>query len=103
MKESTLQKHIIEWLRAKGAYVANIYGSGMTGKGTADLLVCYKGMFIAVECKVKNNKLSPAQEIQRKRVLSAGGTYIVPYTLEQFIDEFGAVTDGKTICNTGQQ
>ena len=91
MKESTLQSNISEYLRGRGAFVANIYGSGMTGKGTPDLLVCFNGKFIAVECKVKKNKLSPAQIIQCKRIEQAGGACIVPYTFEEFIKQFEAV------------
>lgn len=96
MRESTLQSNIIDYLRGRGAFVVNIYGSGMTGKGVPDLLVCYDGKFIGVECKVGNNKLSPAQVIQRKRIIQAGGACIVPYTLEEFIDQFEAVVrDGQ--------
>lgn len=105
MKESALQKSIIEWLRAKGAYVVNIYGSGMTAKGAPDLLVCYNGKFIAVECKVGNNDLSPAQNIHKNRILRAGGAHIVPYTLTEFIKSFEAVIedDRKQVCNFRQQ
>lgn len=91
MKESTLQSNIIEYLRGRGAFVANIYGSGMSGKGVPDLLVCFNGKFIAVECKVNKNKLSPAQIIQCKRIEKAGGACIVPYTFEEFIKQFEAV------------
>ena len=95
MKESTLQDKIINYLRDRGAFVVNIYGSGMTGKGVPDLLVCYRGKFIGVECKVGKNKLSPAQIIQRERILRAGGACIVPYTFEEFIKQFEAVMEDE--------
>ncbi len=96
MKESKLQRQIIDYLESIGAYTLNVYGSGMTGKGTPDLLVCYNGFFIAIETKVGRNVLSPAQRITRKRILSAGGIHIVPYSLEQFITDFKeAVNDER--------
>lgn len=88
MKESELQRQIIDYLNSIGAYTLNVYGSGMTGKGTPDILACYHGMFIAVETKVGKNRMSPAQKIIRKRILEAEGIHIVPYTLDQFITEF---------------
>ena len=88
MKESELQRQIIDYLKRIGAYVLNVYGSGMTGKGTPDILACYQGLFIAVETKVGKNRMSPAQKIIRQRILTAGGIHIVPYSLEQFISEF---------------
>lgn len=91
MRESRLQSEIITWLRDQGAYVVNIYGSGRTAKGAPDLLVCHKGRFIAVECKVGSGRLSPAQVIHRERILKAGGVHLTPYTLQQFIAEFGEV------------
>ena len=88
MKESRLQRQIIDYLDSIGAYTLNVYGSGMTGKGTPDILACYKGLFIAIETKVGNNRLEPAQKIIRKRIIEAGGIHVVPYSLEQFISDF---------------
>ena len=88
MRESTLQRRIIDYLESIGAYVLNVYGSGMTGKGTPDILACYNGLFISIETKVGNNRLGAAQVITRKRILKAGGIHIVPYSMEQFVTEF---------------
>ena len=93
MRESTLQKQIIDYMTGRGAYVVNNHGSSYSRKGVADLSICYKGKYIAVECKVGKNKLSEAQKIHIERLNRAGGVSIVPYTLDEFISEFERLTD----------
>lgn len=91
MKEKTLQAKIIDYCKTNGIYLINVYGSGMTAKGAPDLIGCYNGVFLAIECKVGKNVLSPAQQIHKKRILEAGGVHLTPYTLEEFITELEAV------------
>lgn len=88
MKESALQKQIIDYMTGRGAYVVNNHGSSYSHKGVADLSVCYQGKYIAVECKVGKNKLSEAQKVHAERLKRAGGVTIVPYSLDEFISTF---------------
>ena len=85
MKESKLQKAIINYCRANGIYVVNIYGAGFCSKGVPDLLLCVNGIFIAMECKVGDNQLQPDQIIHAKRIEMAGGRWCSPRCLEDAV------------------
>lgn len=41
--------------------------------GIPDLLVCYQGLFIGLECKLPGEQPSPRQRVVLKRIESAGG------------------------------
>ncbi len=73
--ESRLQRQIIAALEAEGYYVCNVVVAGRAG--TADLLVCAKGRFIALEVKTPAGRVSPLQVLENKRVLAAGGAGFV--------------------------
>lgn len=61
---------------------------GIYGKnGSPDIIVCYKGRFIAIEGKAGDGKQSGWQRHRQKQIERAGGLYIVPYTLE-YVQEF---------------
>lgn len=47
--------------------------------GVPDLIVCYKGKFLAIECKAGRNKVSPMQVMQMARIEQAGGDVLVIY------------------------
>lgn len=86
MKESKLQKQIIDYCKKNRIYVVNVFGSGMCGKGTPDLILCVDGRFTAMECKVGNNKMQDDQIIHMHRIADAGGLFCCPYTLQEAID-----------------
>lgn len=86
MKESQLQKSIIDYCKRNNIYVINIFGSGMCGKGVADLILCVDGKFVAMECKVGNNKMQDDQIIHMRKVLKAGGLFCSPYSLQEAVD-----------------
>ena len=52
---SPLEKSVVASLtaklRARGAYVVKHHGSQFGTQGTPDLLVCYRGRFVAIEVK----------------------------------------------------
>lgn len=45
--------------------------------GSADILACYRGFFLAVECKTPAGRLRKSQENYRNAVSHAGGIYIM--------------------------
>ena len=51
--------------------------------GIPDLIVCYKGKFIAFEAKVGKNKATPLQDATIKRIIKAGGYALVVRTLDE--------------------
>ena len=46
-------------------------------KGSADILACYQGRFVAVECKREGKRPSPDQVRYANAVRAAGGIYVV--------------------------
>lgn len=85
IKEKQLQDKCIQYLKSHGIYYLNVYGSGRSGKGAPDLIVCKDGRFLAFELKVGDNDLSDAQIINRERILRSGGRFYVPRSIEDFI------------------
>lgn len=93
MKESTLQAKIIKYIKSVGGYAVNIHGNSYQSTGTPDVIACYKGRFIAIETKVGNNKQHNAQLVHMKRIQKADGVVIVPYTFDEFINQWETVVD----------
>ncbi len=84
MKESDLIRKIVEYLKT----VPNLFywkeHGGMYGTaGIPDLIICYKGRFIAFECKVGKNKPTVLQEMTIKQIIKAGGYAMVVRTVEE--------------------
>lgn len=75
MKESKIQKKIIEELRERGAYVIKVMKSSRSG--VPDLVCCYEGCFIAIEVKNDSGEASPLQEFNIKKIRGAGGKAVV--------------------------
>lgn len=84
MKESDLIRKISEYLKT----VPNLFfwkeHGGMYGTaGIPDLIVCYKGRFIAFECKVGKNKPTALQAITIGQIVAAGGYAVVVRTVDE--------------------
>lgn len=85
--ESTLQRRAISLLRQQGAYVFKVVGSPMQQRGTPDLLVCYKGRFIALEIKVPGAKLDKLQEYEMAKIREAGGAAARVESIEEVYEQ----------------
>lgn len=51
-------------------------------KGSADILACIKGRFVAIEVKVGRDRLRPAQKAFAEAVVRSGGIVILARSLE---------------------
>ena len=72
IKESVLQRQIIQHLRGMGAWVFNVHGSPYQTVGVPDLLVGYRGRFYAMEVKRPGGVLSPAQAKTIEAIRASG-------------------------------
>jgi hypothetical protein len=81
--EANLQRHIAKMLRDQGDYVFNVVGNPMQQRGTADLLVCHQGLFIALELKAPGGKESKLQQFERRKVDAAGGIAGVAWGMDE--------------------
>lgn len=80
-EEAALLKNVKEMLDLMGALI--IRESKATKRGVSDLLVCYKGRFVAIETKDDTGAPSPHQLKFILKVREAGGTADVVTTVEQ--------------------
>ncbi len=79
--EGELKKKVKDYLKSIGVYsfmpVQTMYGTR-----ALDLIVCYKGLFISIETKVKPNKPTKQQLKVMNAIREAGGLAFVAYSLE---------------------
>ena len=80
-EEAVLLKNVKEMLDLMGALI--IRESKATKRGVSDLLVCYKGRFVAIETKDDTGVPSPHQLKFILQVREAGGVADIVTTLEQ--------------------
>ena len=75
MKESAVQKKIIDYLHSIGAWTVKTIQCNKAG--VPDILCCYKGKFVALEVKrdmyAKMNGTSELQQRTIKQIIGAGG------------------------------
>lgn len=96
VKESTIQKEIIDYLKSRGAWVIKVPGSQIVGSaentvvapllpGTPDLLACYRGRFLGIEVKAarKGVRVSGEQVAQGSAIQKSGGWWFVAWKVEQ--------------------
>ncbi len=98
MKEQDLVNEIIAYINLTGN-VATRINSGMqiipgnqrrvfrgAPAGTADIIACIKGRYVAIECKLPGNKPTLPQQMYLKMVTDAGGVAVVAYSLDDVIN-----------------
>jgi hypothetical protein len=65
--------------------------------GMADILICYRGRWVSVECKAGENKLSAEQINDMHAVRESGGYYILAHGVEDVRDMFRHIDGTVTI------
>ena len=81
-------------INSAGVYDEKIkaYRTGTTKKGISDIIGCLpNGRFIAVEVKIKTDKLSDVQIKFRDEIIKLGGAYCEARSYEQFAQWFDAI------------
>lgn len=71
MKESEIQKKIIEYLNKIGAYTIKTITTNRNG--CPDVICCLNGRFIALEVKTDKGVVSKLQEHHIKQIKNSGG------------------------------
>jgi len=75
--EAKVKKRVREMLDKLGIYHFSPPGMGLGRAGIPDIIACYNGHFVAVECKAGTNKPTPLQERELNRIMNAGGEAFV--------------------------
>lgn len=82
--EGQLTSQIKNYLASKGAYCEKIFGGGFQASGIPDILVCYRGLFIAIEVKspTQKGRASDIQKLKIKRIRESGGIAFITDNME---------------------
>lgn len=84
MKEKDLVKQISNYLiTIPDLFFWKEHGGQYGTAGIPDLIVCYKGRFIGLECKVGKNKPTVLQEVTIRQIVRAGGYALVVRTVDE--------------------
>jgi penicillin-binding protein-related factor A (putative recombinase) len=75
--EKKVKKKVTDILKSVGAYYFYPVTGGFGMSGVPDIICCYKGRFIAIECKAGKNKTTPLQEQNITRIKENHGIAIV--------------------------
>ena len=73
MREADFSRKVTKYLESIGAIVNNQTANIYSRVGVSDLLICYKGRFIALELKVGNYQPDPLQVRYLEKVREAHG------------------------------
>jgi len=81
MSEQQIQKKIIDYLKSIGAYTVKTIVTNSSG--TPDLLVSFKGNFIAIEVKAANGRVSELQKWHLDQIRKSGGIAFVAKSVDE--------------------
>ena len=75
--EVKVKKQCVALLAQHGAYYFFPVASGYGRVGIPDIIVCFNGHFLGVECKAGSNKPTALQEAEMQKIRNAGGSTLV--------------------------
>jgi len=87
--EGKVKKRVKAILDELKVYHFSPMQNGMGRAGIPDIVACYGGKFIGIECKAGSNKPTALQERELNRILNAGGeAYVInEENIEQLREE----------------
>ena len=75
--EAKVKKKVVDVIKKYGAYYFFPATGGYGRSGVPDIVCCYRGVFIAIECKAGTNKPTPLQEAEMGKIKKAQGFVLV--------------------------
>jgi len=75
--EAKVKKKVVALLKQHNAYFFYPVTGGYGRSGVPDIIACYNGRFIGIECKAGKNKPTPLQEKNLKEIQASGGISLV--------------------------
>lgn len=75
--EAKVKKKVVQVLKEMGAYYFYPVTGGYGRSGVPDIILCYRGHFVGIECKSGTNKPTPLQEKNLEDIRTAGGITLV--------------------------
>lgn len=96
--ETALTERIKKALIARGAWLVKFHGTNYSGAGIPDLLVCYRGHFVAIEVKLPGGDATKLQAAVLRQIGRAGGVSTVATSKEEALaalDQVDLRVDGE--------
>ena len=75
--EAKVKKRVVNVLKENGAYYFFPATGGYGRSGVPDIVACYRGVFIGIECKAGSNKPTALQEAEMRKIREANGFTLV--------------------------
>ena len=75
--EAKVKKKVVQILKQRGAYYFYPVTGGYGRSGVPDIIACYKGRFIGIECKAGTNKPTALQQKNLTDIKLADGIALV--------------------------
>lgn len=75
MKEQDFQTKIMKFLYEQGVFAFKVVNA--TTSGHTDITASINGVFVGIEVKTENGRVTPLQEYTHKRLAKSGGVAIV--------------------------
>lgn len=86
MKESEIQRGIIEYLRYTGWFVFKIHQSLGSYKGIADLYAIKNGRGHWIEVKTEKGRLSENQKAFKTDIETHGGSFLIARSIDDVLN-----------------
>lgn len=87
--EYRIVQKIKKYISSRGGWVVKIHGGPYQDPGTPDMIVCYRGKFLAIEVKTPRGVASPEQLATQDSIIAADGRAIITSS----VDDVAAVMD----------
>jgi hypothetical protein len=75
--EKKVKDKVVKILKEFGAFYFYPFSGGYGSSGVCDIIVCYHGRFIGIECKAGSNMPTALQEKIIHQIQTAGGMAVV--------------------------
>ena len=75
--EKKVKAKVVAQLKTLGAYYFYPVTGGYGASGVPDIVGCYKGRFIGIECKANGNKPTALQQMNLDKIAAQGGIALV--------------------------
>ena len=86
--EGKVKAKAIRTLKAMDAYHCMPVTGGFGTSGVPDILICFRGRFVAIECKAGRGKVTALQQSNLDAIRRAGGVALVINELDvDFLEE----------------
>lgn len=95
--EYRIVQKIKKYIRSRGGWVVKIHGGPYQDPGTPDLLVCYRGEFLAIEVKTPRGVASPEQLATQDDILAAGGLAIITCSVSDVAAVMDSIAQSESV------